>query len=966
MRAFQLARYSMLSALRNRERTLFAILGAALAVSFVSGNLIAIDSTANSLLSRMYDSVPVDFWGERWNTADSSEESLAEEVDALSSVDNVDFVLAISKVVEFRLSNRSDVPWDERLSTDILFLPSDSTRFMESFRITGDVPAPGTAAISEKTARDLGIGIGGTVYSSMTYYNGTWENDTFVGDISYVNLSFEVSSIWTQAEMPQRPYSIYDPYEYPSPPKAHDPAHIDFPDVPFSDDPLFLRAADSESVIGPLKAVDASWASHGRIDFLWNYFLVWADRSEIVVLADSQRTMENIDEVISRLGNAGFVYGVFFNSSFPIVEQVEHATAVLDESKPILVGLSFPVLALGTYISLVGANLGMRGRRREIGTVKARGAGDRTVLGLLAVESIILGALAGALGILGGLFVGYIFADISAGYLIGEPVGGYSVLGSALTAQTVVLGAVFGVMIMAISDYGPIRRVSRLRLVEAMRRESAVMAKARYDPRIDAAILSVSLFCVVTVLALHGEMRYRGSYVVSSILDSLSLFASLVIPVVPLLLSFSLVRLLTLGTRRLYPKLASMSRPFTKELHDVVRSSISRNPRRVANTCIIISLALAFGLFITVTMESTVAYKMELVRGDVGADIRVRGYSPFLGEEPRMTLGSLDELENAEGVESVCGFQWDVLGEYSLSAFDAESYLEVVRPSDFWFLDTEQDAVDELRRDGTALVRLDAAGYFSILVGDDIRLTYVYHDQANDTQVVYESSVEIIGVVRDMPGLLGASLFVDFGTMAFIPSWMLAQTAEAGALIDVVEDADPVAVAVQVEQLLEQAGYHSYVTDVMVLAMEEVKFDPSYGALMSYLRAEYGITILMMSLGVGLITVISVADREQELACMVARGMRKSQMRRLLVGEHFPVLLFGIAVGVLVGLLSAHVFNLLVGEGIYVDAERKTVISDTTALTLLLTIGLVLFAGYLACYRAGRLRLAENLRVRGG
>ena len=84
------------------------------------------------------------------------------------------------------------------------------------------------------------------------------------------------------------------------------------------------------------------------------------------------------------------------------------------------------------------------------------------------------------------------------------------------------------------------------------------------------------------------------------------------------------------------------------------------------------------------------------------------------------------------------------------------------------------------------------------------------------------------------------------------------------------------------------------------------------------------------------------------------------------MGESLSLMALGLIIGASVGLLVAYLFNVLSGEGLNNAVERKMVFSYVTWLVVAVSVFSLVAASLLATARAGRIRLADVLRVRGG
>jgi ABC-type lipoprotein release transport system permease subunit len=130
-----------------------------------------------------------------------------------------------------------------------------------------------------------------------------------------------------------------------------------------------------------------------------------------------------------------------------------------------------------------------------------------------------------------------------------------------------------------------------------------------------------------------------------------------------------------------------------------------------------------------------------------------------------------------------------------------------------------------------------------------------------------------------------------------------------------------------------------------------------------FLYMEYALSIAIMFVGVSLLIFVSVGDREREFACIIARGSSSSQMRRILMGESITLMILGVVVGMSVGLLAAYLFNTLNPSSI---VPRTMEFAGVSWAMLLVSVASILVSSLLATTRAGKVRLAEVLRIRGG
>lgn len=960
-------RYSFESILRNRRRSLFAIVGIVLAIALIAGSSIAVDSSAYGILRSAISSVDVDFTA-NVNTyySMSNETQRNAAVAAIESVKNVKEAMPFIVFDGLAIANSTGAVYQGSYgSAYYAFVPEDSARFLEVSDINGVVPVPGTVALPKAVTDELSVNIGDDITCSMQRDTGYYDssNYTWVSNVTYLNVTVVVSQIWTQER--DESDDIYSG------------SSLDNRNVVLNGrwgTPIVFDIASHGSIVN--SSVATFWGGYYQSQLS---YLIWIDRDAVINLANIRGTLNNLEFMQHRLNAMGYTYGYNVDVS-PLYYKLESVNPVLEGMKLLFIALSLPVIALGTYLSVVGVDLGVSMRKREVGILKSRGASNRQVFFSLIFESLVLGTSAAVLGLVLGVFVSRFLLDVALSFTSGGTTGQTSMTDIKIGLSTIELAVLFGVGLMFLSSYRPFKRVSKTDIAEALHHYSPMVMQVDYKPRTDIILLSVSVLSVASVLMGADWIGRQGwSWITQLILGAVVIFGMLIFPVMPFLLSLSVIRLLTRGSRRLYAKFTWLVKSWTKELHYLVEKNIVRNPRRASNLCVIISLALAFGLFISVTMESSMAYEKERVKFRVGSDVMLdaypRGYDPG-DSTSQVNLTNLSKLGSISGVEHVAVFErtYIMLDTYGYGWYidtailDPSAYAETVRPSDFYFVHSDSDMLDRLEQNGTVILTKDFADSNYLIVGDSLPVRFEVTTYSNGTSMTttWRFSVLVVGIVKALPGLTSSSIFIGVHSLDFIPEQNLTQqVSSVGAFIDISGDTDAKVVANSAKSIFDEAGLtaNAYTMEDEIAALER---DPAFGALADFLYLEYAMSIVIMSVGVGLIIFVAVTDREQELACIMARGSSGSQMRKILMGESLTLMAIGLIVGALIGLLTSYLFNTLTTTESFEVVPRRMVFTYVTWVVVGVSIASLLLASLLATARAGRVKLAEVLRVRGG
>ena len=961
------ARYSLESVLRNRKRSLYAIIGIIIALSLIAGSWIAVDSSGMGLLRATIDDHPVDFiaYPYSWTFNGTTEDYCSERTDLMKSVkditDAAPFV-SISFVdfwnVSANLSYDSDMMFRDNR---VVFLSSDSDTLLSSFRITGSLPSAGAVAISNETADQLDLRVGDNIMCSFSWQTQEydmntstwWYNDT------YVNLSFPVSQIWTQKPLTKmfKDTNIWD-----------GEGEWDSVWLRETVDPVIFNLDDLRLVTDPLQAGDFLYGS-------MMVYYIWMDRDKVIDLADVPGSIKDIEFIQHQLEKKAFLSDFYVYPS-ELAYSLENMAPQLEAMKVLFVGLSLPVVALGTYLSVVGVDLGVTERRREVAILKSRGASNRQVFGSLIIESLVLGVLSGLAGLLLGVLVSRFLLDAATTFAQEGP-GASQSTDFLVSSTTIFLSVLFGVGLMLLSSYRPFKKVSKADCSEILHHYSPIATQVDYKPKMDILFLSLSVLSIVSVWLGFDVIQGHGfSWIVELIISVLFLVGVAVFPVMPFLLSLSVVRLMTRGSHKLYAKFTWLVKPWTKDLHYIVDRNIVRNPRRASNLCVIISLALTFGLFISVTMETNIGYREDVVVYEVGTDVGVDG--SYWGSDPehQVNISKLNALGSIGGVDEVSRYittNIQVSGYHggfgtNLAIINVTSYEEVVHPGGSFFVGGGSDMLDDLKVNGTVLVDENFMKAYDLVVGDQLP-AYIYVDvYTNYSWYFYqiEFPIKIAGAVKGLPGFPLVGMFMDRSSLSFLTDSKLASYGFTfGALIDVEGGADSSAVASSAVDVFDDAGIPA-TARTMDEALAELEEDPTYAALADFLYMEYVLSIAIMTIGVGLLIFVAVADRENELACIMARGSSGGQIRKILMGESLTLMIIGLLIGATVGLITAYLFNSLSLEEIYPAVEKRMYITYVTGAIALSSVVALLLASLIATARAGKIKLAEVLRIRGG
>ncbi len=945
-----LLRYASSGILRNRRRTLSSILGVLLAVTFVAGTFIAIDSSARATLDASLQGLAGDFSyyavplnsGPSTPVGQENGSALREALAAISGVTDVSVYLSlVSNGGGLLLYNpgqasNATVGVGSLLGIDPYHLPN----MVRQATLSGSTLLPnGTVILDSQTASTVQAKIGDTVVLLSQQWNGTGP----------VNLTMTVT-VGAIATLPSSSYG------YP-------PGPISGPFYPYYGSIVAFNLRDLTWYQSRLNLSNPfSSQIQGEI---------WIDRGRFVNPYDTQSTTFQLTRLDRQLSTVMIQAGYTGNINDNISSAIQSFSTMILVQRIEYLLLSFPVILLGLYLGAVGVDLGHAERRRELGVLKTRGASRRQVALLLILESLLGGFVATILGLLFGLGLSRI--------LIGAvtPFGTSATYGTVnLTLDTVIIVAILSTIFMAIVSYRSARRTSGLPIIETLRYYAPGETRIHYSPVWDIIFIGYS---VVVYLVYWYVVSTPSNFFILMIG---SLFI-LTLPITPILLIIGSVRLMTRSTGKVYEATSRVIRPFAKNLEYVVGRNLARNPRRSSNIAIIIALGLAFGVFIMTTLASQQAMQAESLRANIGGDMSVSPSFSFNGTSDPGFPGNLSKVAGITEITHVYPLNTLVTpnGPYqsaSAMALDPSTYFSVAHPASFYFENPANQAGAQaiLATSGQVLITGQFAKDAALQVGDPLFLTTSIY--RNGTSSSVSITVTIGGIVRFLPGTFNGYFFGTataqdevYGSYATFAKLIAAAQNDQYAYYS---SSDRYLVSLQ-----PGADWKTVKADVLALGsqsvtvyqeqLDQLNNSAFYGSFLGFIRMEIAFIVIILTAGLGLIIYAASLERTVEFAGITARGSSGWQTASLLVGEAFSIMIIGVLIGLAAGLLTGY---LSVSITVPTFGGSEPIIPNLfvfpldALLLVILAPAAMLGTTVLVAWRIARMNVARVLKMRGG
>lgn len=709
-----------------------------------------------------------------------------------------------------------------------------------------------------------------------------------------------------------------------------------------------------------------------------NEFYILIERDSVIDPIIKDLTSHALDGLLTKINTWTFSeYGFLFENH--LEDELEDYYNWLETYRLEMLAYSLPVIAVGFYLGLIGIDLAMGQKRRVLGILRSRGANQKQIFGSLILEAIILGIIAGGIGLLFGVLVSRLFLGIIPGTR--NVAVDLDLTSLNITWISVFITMLIATLLMVGASIKPAKRVSRETIVESTRRHSESPEEKQYRPGLDIFLVSFAVFAFIVVSEINIRYLDREELGLAfTILVSTIYFISIIwLPFSPLVLMFSLTRLLTRGTDRVYRFFSRIVKSFSGDLWNVIHKNIMRNPKRVSMVSILVSLALGFGIFLTTMIGTTLhGYELE-TKVEIGSDLNVESQDANLSFEH-----DLESIDGVEGAVPVTLLNGDFLaGDDFLQAkivlFNATEYIRHVEVDDFFFIEgSSKKALSALEKGNSVIIGENIAQQYSLDTGSMIRLDFASSEQSatpGGGVQLKNNDLRVAGIVRALPGLeielydygeYGSQIYMGFTsfnmtTLKDYVGWRFLVDVEDGVDSEIVEEA-----------IEDELGPHVSEIKNMEKALDKVRNDMPSNSILYLMLVNIGFLILIITVGLGLILYITISERKNEFAIIMARGAEAKQITLLIMGEALSITMIGVLVGTFSGLFSAYTFNKIMATntlfGMSSDtiSGRPLVVPWYGILVILLGTCALIITSIIAAYKARRIKLHQTLRVRGG
>ncbi|MBA4383796.1 MAG: hypothetical protein C0410_03605 [Anaerolinea sp.] len=900
--------YAFQLTLRNRRRTLTYLFGLVLAVGLFSGILFFVDASANKMTQTAIAPVVVDM---------QVRSTLAhpDMTPVHKALESQSFVTHVEPVVIADFTSLSVPISNQATPSGKLFVLQPS--YYDSFRalklLSGDAATTGVM-ISQAAANELGLSVGDSVAINFDQLATPYmAKVTGIIDPTGAYFLFASTDPSQQGEYKPVPNDVFISPELWEANLA----------VPLTNPPV-----PTDPNAKPIVAQKPLYELHVGTD----HSLLPSDPTKASIFVDTlRRSMEK-----------QFPGEIVITNN--LADSIKQAQKDVLWAKLLFLFLGLPGVALAAYLSKYATDLLTGPQRQEIGLLRARGSTPRQIMLTMGIASFLIALVGTVLGIIVGLGTTTALFGVSA------------IAPAALTlySRSILYAFAAGLLLTGAATFLPIRATLRHEISHE-RRQADHESKAPFWARTYLDIVTLIIAGVIFwATRTGGGFKPAGDAGTSL---SLGFFVFLGPLFLWVGLALLLNRLLAGGVSHGAGVIQKILRRVFGDLGYMAGRSITRRAPKIASAVIIVSLALSFGISLSIFIHTYQIQKAVDARFALGSDIKLTVASGL----HQQTIDFVKDISRVPGVAAVSPVEnlQAYVGSNLQTIFgiDPQSYTLAAEPKNSFFTNgnAAQTMQDLANVPNGVLVSQQLADAYSIGVGDTviIRLPRT----ANTGGPTIETRLKAVGITRSFPSAGAGSdsfLVMNLPLMQSVThndkiNYFLIRTSDA-----------PHDVALRLQDTLgTQVPMKTEDIDTAILALGNSMTSLNLQGLGSI---EQGYSVVIISLGLAIFLLSMIYERAKEFGAIRAVGGTITQIGRILWSESLTVGVLSLLIGSFIGLILGGVFVSLL-KVLYTipPAGMSIPWGALFALLLLVLLGMALATSF-ANRRLARMEIAQVLR----
>jgi putative ABC transport system permease protein len=532
-------------------------------------------------------------------------------------------------------------------------------------------------------------------------------------------------------------------------------------------------------------------------------------------------------------------------------ETQDQIGSALDFFGVLLKTFSFIALGVGCFVIYNVFSISAAQRQRENALLRAIGASRKQITRAMLIEATVVGLVGSVIGLVAGVGLSAGLSALLRALNIDIPSGGL-----VLSQNTVTSTIIIGLIVTVLSAILPARRAGKVPPLAAMRATALEIAEPGRK-RLYAGLLSIALGLAVIVAVVTGA---SNNYLGIGIL-------------------FVFIGTIVLGPIIARPVAMFLGRPaarFRGVTGVMARQNSARNPKRTSRTASPVLIGVALVTAVT-ALAASIKGQIDDVftaqfKGDYAISTDARGFG---GISPSLAL----DLNKLPEVEKATGF-----GFLTVKIEDKGQYLTTITPETIeglWDIGLINATYSDLTT-SDIFISESTAKKKNIAIGSVLQTTFG-DGSTRPLKVAGFFVNDEIGNYIANSALVDGSAIIMFDIGVYIKTKNSVSNAEAFAALDkAVKKYGQGELLTKQEYINKQSGQVNQLLGLI------------YGLLM--------LSVIISIVGIIITLLLSVFERQRELALLRAVGMTRSQVRTTVRWESVITSLLGAVLGIILGI----------------------------------------------------------------
>ena len=617
--------------------------------------------------------------------------------------------------------------------------------------------------------------------------------------------------------------------------------------------------------------------------------------------------------ILTELGDAFQLGGLATNAEL---------LANMDVAQAIFSLLGVLAVLMGGFIIFNTFRTIVAERRRDIGMLRALGAGRRTILGTFLAEGLIQGVIGTALGIIGGYGLG-LLGVAALGPVLSEMMN--VDIGAPVVSPGLLIGsAIVGIGVTLVAGLLPAISAGRVTPLEALRPSVGAVSLKRL---MGVGFWVGVVFIALAVAALLTQnIAFIGLGAVLFVIGLILVAPALVNPVA-----------------RFFGGLLALVFARSGTAH-LAQGNLTRQPSRAAITASTMLIGMSILILAASVVTSVTQGFGQVMRRSLGSDFilvppSIAAWGSNVGAGAELS----DALRAVEGVAVVSALRFAPTqangAAVSLLGIDPATYPQV---SGLTFSQGDESAYDALAEGRTAILSPAAAVALSATIGDEVELMTPTGPQM----------YRVVGVGGDYLNAKITTVYISHDNIAADFN----RTEDVLIQANVVEGADVAAVEAGLKEALSDFPQFRLIAGQEYIDQNLALFASIFAALyvLVLFLAVPSVIAMVNTLAIG------VLERTREIGMLRAVGSTRGQVRRIVLAEALILAALGTVFGIVAGLYLGYMgVAAMQAFGYPMDY-----VFPTSGVIIALVAGIVfgVLAAIIPARQASRLEIVQALR----